>query len=108
MRKLFVIIPAVGLALCSVPALAQGGDVSVVVVPNPVGIPEVILVVALLTFAIIKKGWIRMMLAVCIVIWGAFFVSYDIKMAAPCLAVGAVLFIQALLTQIQAAREATE
>jgi len=107
MKKLWIIIIAGVGALLPIPVMAQG-DVSVVVVPNPVGIPEVILVVALLAFAIFRKGWIRMLLAVCIIIWGAFFISYDIKMAAPCLAAGAVLFVQALLAQIQQAREATE
>lgn len=107
MKKLLGIIPAVAAALVAMPA-AAANDISVVAVPNPVGIPEVLIVIALLTIAIWKKGWIRILLAGCIIVWGVFFMPYDIKMAVPLMAVGTVLFIQGILTQIQSAREATE
>lgn len=68
------------------------------------GIGDIILVIALLFFALWKKGWIRIILSACTIIWGVFFISYDIKIAAPLLAVGAVLFIMAILRQIQSAR----
>ena len=69
------------------------------------GIGDMILVIALLFFALWKKDWIRIILSTCIVIWGAFYISYDIKVAAPLIAVGATLFIQAILVQIQNSRE---
>lgn len=73
------------------------------------GIGDMILVIALLFFALWKKGWIRIILSICIIIWGVFFMSYDIKITAPLIAVGSVLFIEAILRQIQQAREqATE
>lgn len=107
MKKLWIIIIAVAGALLSTPAMAQS-DISVVVVPNPIGIPEAIIVVALLTFTILRKGWIRILLSVCIIIWGAFFISYDVKIAAPLLAVGSVLFVQGIMAQIQQSKEAAE
>lgn len=69
------------------------------------GIGDIILAIALLFFALWKKGWIRIILSICIIIWGVFFMSYDIKIAAPLIAAGSVLFIQAILRQIQQARE---
>jgi hypothetical protein len=72
------------------------------------GIGDMILVIALLFFALWKKGWIRIILSICIIIWGVFFMSYDIKIAAPLIAVGSVLFIQAILKQIQQARAQAE
>jgi len=72
------------------------------------GIGNIILVMALLGFALWKKGWLRIILSICIIIWGVFYMSYDIKIAAPLIAVGAVLSIQAILKQIQQAREETE
>jgi hypothetical protein len=72
------------------------------------GLVQIILVIALLGFALWKKGWLRILLSVGTIIWGAFAMPYDIKIAAPLLAVGLVLFIEAVIRQIQHAREATE
>lgn len=69
---------------------------------------NIILVIALLGFALWRKGWVRILLSLCIIIWGVFYLSNDIKIAAPLIAVGSVLFIQAILAQIQHAREETE
>jgi len=71
------------------------------------GISGIIMVMALLGFALWKKGWIRILLSICIIIWGVFYMSYDIKIAAPLITMGAVLSIQAILVQIQHAREET-
>jgi hypothetical protein len=71
-------------------------------------IGDIILVMALLGFALWKRGWLRIILSICIIIWGVFYISYDIKIAAPLIAVGAVLFIEAILRQIQQAREQAE
>lgn len=67
-------------------------------------IGSLILAIALLFFALWKKGWIRIVLSVCIIIWGVFYISYDIKIAAPLIVAGLVLFIEAILRQIQQAR----
>jgi len=85
-----------------------GAEISVVALPNPIGIPEIILVVALLGFALWKKGWIRIMLCLGIITWGIFFMPYDAKVAAPLLGVGVILFILGLMAQIASTREATE
>ena len=69
------------------------------------GILDIIFMLALIGFALWKKGWIRIILSICIMVWGTFSLQYDIKVAAPLLAAGSVLFIQAILKQIQQARE---
>ena len=107
MRKLWLILSLPVLAIMyATPALAAT-DISVVAIPNPIGIPEILLVVALLGFALWKKGWVRILLSICIIIWGVFCMPYDVKIAAPLVAVGSVLLIQAILALIQHAREAT-
>ena len=77
-------------------------------ITGEIGIAEVILVLGLMGFALWKTSWIRILLSVCIIIWGAFFIPYDIKIAAPLIAVATVLFIQAILKQIRQAREQAE
>lgn len=72
------------------------------------GILDIIFVLALIGFSLWKKGWIRVVLSLCIIIWGVFAMEYDIKVAAPLLAVGSVLFIEAILRQVQQAREQAE
>ncbi|MCK4714240.1 MAG: hypothetical protein KAT35_01590 [Candidatus Aenigmarchaeota archaeon] len=70
------------------------------------GILDVMFMLALIGFSLWKGGWIRIILSICIIVWGAFALSYDVKIAAPLLAVGAVLFAQTIFVQIQQAREA--
>jgi len=107
MKKIWIVFIMSTMALLyTMPAQADG--ITAVVLPNPIGLPEVIFVLGLLGFAIWKKSWIRIVLSTGIIIWGAFAMSYDIKIAAPLIAVGTVLFIQAILKQIQQAREATQ
>jgi hypothetical protein len=65
------------------------------------GIGDMILVIALLFFALWKEGWIRIILSLCIIIWGVFFMSYDMKIAAPLLTIGIVLFITSTLRLIK-------
>jgi len=72
---------------------------------SPLGIPQMIVILALLGFALWKQGWLRVVLGLCLIIWGAFAVSYDIKIAAPLIGIGTVLFIEAILRQIQHSRE---
>ena len=65
------------------------------------GLLEMIFLIALIGFAFWKRGWIRVLLAICIIIWGAFVVQYDVKVAAPLLAIGTVLFIMGAMKLIQ-------
>ena len=104
MKKILLalVIVMVGV-LYAAPAQAAT-EISVVALPNPIGIPEIILVVALLGFALWKKGWIRIILCIGIIIWGIFFITYDAKVAAPFLGVGVVLFIIEVLVQLQIIR----
>jgi len=73
---------------------------------GPMGIVATMFAIALLGFAIWKKGWIRIVLALGVVIWGAFAMQYDIKIAAPLLSVGTVLFFMGILRLIKSQREA--
>ena len=98
MKKLLALIPLAIMPVATVPVQATG--VSVVALPNPIGIPEVIIVVALLVLASWKKSWIRIITSIGIIIWGAYFTSYDIKWAAPVIAIGVVLFIIGILNTI--------
>ena len=95
MRKLFALIPLAIMLGATAPVQAAG--VSVVALPNPIGIPEVIIVAVLLVLASWKKSWIRIITSIGIIIWGAYFTSYDIKWAAPVIAIGVVLFIIGIL-----------
>lgn len=68
---------------------------------DPVGLPQVIFILGLLGFALWKTHWIRVILAICLIIWGAFAMSYDIKIAAPLVTAGAMLFIIGILNLIE-------
>lgn len=71
-----------------------------------VGILQVLFMLALIFFALWKGGWIRVILSTCIIVWGAFAIPYDVKIAAPLLAVGTVLFAQTIFVMIRQSREA--
>jgi len=60
---------------------------------NPIGLPQIIFVLVLMGFALWKTSWIRVLLSLCLITWGAFAMPYDIKIAAPLVAVGLMLFI---------------
>lgn len=68
------------------------------------GIIPIVFCVTMAGFALWKKGWIRVVLSISLIIFGATAMSYDIKFAAPFLTVGVVLFIMATMRQIQVAR----
>ncbi len=69
------------------------------------GLLNVLFVLALVGFALWKTGWIRMVLSICIIIWGVFAMESDIKVAAPLLGVGTMLFIMEVISQIKQGRE---
>lgn len=66
-------------------------------VGHAIGAPAVVFVIGLIGLALWRKNWIRLLLAICLVIWGAFTLGYDVKIAGPLIAVGSVLAIQGLL-----------
>ena len=70
--------------------------------------PQLIFVIAILAFALWQKGWIRLVLSVCLVIWGTFAIPYDIKIAAPLLITGGLLFFETVLTLIGEYRRCDE
>lgn len=69
-------------------------------IEGPTGIVNMMFAVALMGFAFWKKGWLRVMMGVSLIIWGAFMMSYDMKIAAPFIAVGFILFVKAILKLI--------
>ena len=78
------------------------------IIGTGMGIPNILFMLALVGFACWKKGWIRVILAACIIIWGTFALQYDVKVAAPLLSIGSVLFFMAimnLITKYRATRE---
>jgi hypothetical protein len=75
---------------------------------NPIGLPQIIFALALCGFALWKTGWVRVLLALCIIIWGVFTMPYDIKIAAPLLAIGTVLFVMATINLIGRMRQERE
>ena len=75
---------------------------------SALGIPQMIVIIALLWGALWKQGWIRVILSLCLIIWGVFAMDYDIKIAAPLLAVGPVLFFMGVLNMIKSYRAAQE
>jgi hypothetical protein len=75
---------------------------------SPLGIPQMIVILALLGFALWKQGWLRMVTSLCLIIWGVFALQYDIKIAAPLVGIGTVLFIIATINLISQYRQSRE
>lgn len=71
------------------------------------GIPDILFILALMGFAFWKRGWIRIILSIVIIIWGVFAMQYDVKVATALLAIGTALFIIGITNMIQRYREAT-
>lgn len=61
------------------------------------GLPQMMLIVAMMGFALWKQGWLRAITSVGLVIWGAYTMQYDIKVAAPLIGIGTLLFFDAIL-----------
>lgn len=75
---------------------------------SPLGIPQMIVILALLWGALWKQGWLRVVLSLCLLIWGTFAISYDIKVAMPLIGIGIVLFIMGTMKLISQSREDQE
>lgn len=100
MKKLLLFTPLTAL----IPAPAQAAEVSVVALPNPIDVPEVIIVTVLIVLASWKRSWIRIIASIGIIIWGAYFTPYDIKWAAPVIILGVVLFVIGIMNIISSHR----
>lgn len=72
------------------------------------GLLEMILVIAFLAIAIWKKSWVRVICSLTVIIWGAFAMQYDIKVAAPLVGIGTILFIMDVMRMIQQSRAQAE
>jgi len=56
-----------------------------------------LVIITMLFFALWKRGWLRVILSLGLIIWGAFAVPYDIKIAVPLVGIGAMLFFMTVL-----------
>jgi len=72
---------------------------------SPLGIPQMVVILALMGFALAKQGWFRVILSLSLIIWGAFATAYDMKIAAPLIGVATVLFFMGIFRLIQNARQ---
>lgn len=75
---------------------------------DPFGMPQVLFAVGFCIFAFWKRGWLRIILSICVVLWGMYALPYDIKIAAPLIGVGFVLFIIGVLRIIESYRQGDE
>ena len=66
---------------------------------------QLVLVLAICGFALWQRGWIRIILSVCIIIWAVWTMQYDVKIAGTLLGLGTLLFFKAILAKISNARE---
>lgn len=68
------------------------------------GVPQILFILALAFFAAWKKTWIRVIIAVGLAIWGGFALDYDIKIAAPLMTLGVVLFFMGIYNVVKQSR----
>jgi hypothetical protein len=104
-----------GYAQASIDAEAESNaDVSALtaliisLIEGPTGIVNMMFAVALMGFGFWKKSWLRVILSVGLIIWGVFVMPYDIKVAAPFIGIGFILFIMGIFQAIEASKEARE
>jgi len=64
---------------------------------SPIGIAEIMFVLGLMALAFWKTSYLRVILAICIIIWGVWALPYDVKIAAPLVAIGSGLFIAGII-----------
>ena len=72
-------------------------DYAEAILGNPLGISQLIFALGLFGFALWKRDWIRTILSLCVIMWGTFAMPYDMKIAAPLIAVGTILFVISIL-----------
>jgi hypothetical protein len=75
---------------------------------DPLGLPAIIFIAGIAGFALWKKGWLRILLSICLIIFGVATIAYDIKVAAPLIGLGVILFVMATMRQISIARQGGE
>lgn len=71
---------------------------------SPLGVPQMMLIVALMFFALWKQGWIRVILSLGLIVWGAFAIGIDIKIGAPLVGIATVLLFMGIFQLAQNAR----
>ena len=70
-------------------------------IEGPTGIVNMMFAVALMGFSFWKRGWLRVLLSLSLIIWGAFMTAYDMKIAAPFIGIGTMLFLMAAFQLIE-------
>jgi hypothetical protein len=77
-------------------------------IDGPMGITNMMFAVGLMAYGFWRKSWLRVMFAVSLIVWGVFAMPYDIKVAAPFIGIGALLFILGISQSIKSHAEAKE
>ena len=77
-------------------------------IEGPMGIMNMMFAVALMGFGFWKKSWVRVLLSLALIVWGVFAIPYDIKVAAPFIGIGFILFIMGIFQVVEASRETRE
>ena len=62
---------------------------------------QISVIIALLFFALWQQGWLRVVLSLSLIIWGAFMTPYDIKIAAPLVGIGTLLFFTSIFNLLR-------
>jgi len=99
---------SVGYAQASAGSLSGLEAVLAFLIPlidGPTGIVNMMFAVALMGFGFWKKGWLRVLFATSLIIWGAATMPHDIKIAAPFVGVGTLLFFMAIFQLVTSYRE---
>lgn len=79
------------------------------IVADVTGILYVLLILAFIGFALWKRSWVRIILSICIIVWGIAAMSDDVKIAAPIIGLGTLLFISGIMNAIKGGhKEETE
>lgn len=63
---------------------------------GPLGIPQMIAILALMALALWQQGWMRVILSLSLIIWGAFAAGVDMKIGAPLVAISVILFLMGI------------
>jgi len=57
---------------------------------------QISVIIALMAFALWKQGWLRAILSLGLIIWGAYMTTYDMKVAGPLIGISAFLFFTSI------------
>ena len=68
---------------------------------------QLVLVLAICGFALWQRGWIRIILSLCIIIWAVWTLKYDVRIGGTLIALGTLLFFEGIMAKISQSRQST-